>query len=208
MNDNDIPQALMPHYQENIKNVLSNTELNIHGYGYKYIIQDSIRDNIFTMSPYRPFDAKPDKWIQQNYPTYGNQFRAVKVLLLNQDPWEASKNKLVQCLSNDSNANKEFYTFYHGCSETAAHSMCLNGLGLHWNHSKGTDFGPGVYVARNVHDALCVAQRRALSRAPSSKPDEAQNRPACVVFQCPKEEFDSFSILKLQLNNVDPTFDR
>jgi hypothetical protein len=99
------------------------------------------------------------------------------------------------------------YTFYHGCLDYAAHSICLNGLGLNWGHSKGSDFGPGVYVGRNILDALRVAEKRASSR-PTNKPDDYQMRPACVVFQCKKEQFDSFSILQLQLNNIDPTANR
>ena len=38
--------------------------------------------------------------------------------------------------------------FYHDCPEHAANSICLNGLGLHWNHPKGTDSGPDVYVKK------------------------------------------------------------
>ncbi|CAF2405225.1 unnamed protein product [Rotaria sp. Silwood2] len=209
MNDDDIPQVLMPDYEEKIKNILLNTELNIHGYGYKQLIEGSIRDNSFTMSRYRRFETKTQTWIKQNYPTYRNQSRLINVLLLNEDLWQASENKLLQFLSNDTNNNnKEYYTFYHGCLEYAAHSICLNDLGLHWNYPKGTDFGPGVYVTRNLFDALCVAKRRSLYQPSSSKFDEEQNRPACIIFQCPKEEFDTFSILKLEVNNLDLSADR
>jgi hypothetical protein len=95
--------------------------------GYQHLIHDSIGDNIFTLSPYRPFETKADKWIKQNYPTYANQFRPVEILLLNENPWQAGKNKLLY-LCNESSQNKEYYTFYHGCSEKSVHSICLNGL--------------------------------------------------------------------------------
>ncbi|CAF1438311.1 unnamed protein product, partial [Rotaria sordida] len=196
--DNHICQVLMPYYEEKIKNIIFNTELNAHGYGYRQLIYDSIRDNMFVTFSYHPFETKKDEWIQQNYPTYGGQFRLLKILLLNKDPTEASKNKHLHSLWNENNKkNKEYYTFFHGCPEYAAHSICLNGIGLFWNHPKGTDFGPGFYVTRNVRDALWTAERRTLSR----KSIEEANRSACVVFQCPKDDFDRFSILKLQNNN-------
>ena len=196
--DNHIGKIIVPDYEEKITNVIFNKELNPHGYGYKQIIYDVIRDNMFIKLPYHPFETNVNKWVQQDYHTYGDQCRSLKVLLINGDADNASKNKHVHSLwSEDNEKNKELYTFYHGCPEHAAHSICLNGLGLHWNHPKGTDFGPGVYITKNVSDALAIAKRRTLFQISN----EPENRPACVVFQCPKDEFDRFLILRLHNNN-------
>ncbi|CAF3513046.1 unnamed protein product [Rotaria sp. Silwood1] len=203
--DNHIGKIIVPDYKEKITNIIFNKKLNPHGYGYKQIIYDIIKDNMFIKLPYHPFETKLNKWVQQDYHTYGGQCRSLKVLLINEDADNASKNKHVHSLwSEDNEKNKEFYTFYHGCSEHAAHSICLNGLGLHWNHPKGTDFGPGVYVTKNVLDALVTAERRTLFRISN----EPENRPACVVFQCPKDEFNRFLILKLNNNNINLNHDR
>ncbi|CAF1256954.1 unnamed protein product [Rotaria sordida] len=69
--------------------------------------------------------------------------------------------------------------------------ICRNGLGLQWDHPKGTDFGTGIYIVRSVLDASYVDQRSTLANSSNSKQDEDQNRPTCIVFRCPKEEFDT-----------------
>jgi hypothetical protein len=205
MDNEKIIEALHPEYQKKLENLILNDDLNIHGYGYYQLIEESIR-GIITCSPYRPFETEADKWIEQKYSTYNGQSRLLNVLLLNNDAWDASKKKIVHLLC-DEKKNNEYFIFYHGCRETAAHSICLNDVGLQWNNPRGTDFGPGFYVARNLLDALLIAQRQTFV-LPSPKPGENPGRAACVIFHCPKEEFNRFSILKLEENSIDSTSDR
>ena len=137
--------------------------MNSHGVSLKQILYEAIHDCMLSIPSFTPLQTKLNHWTHQEYSTYGGDCRPIDILLLDTQPWQASRNPNIRSISGNRTGAEDFYVFYHGCSEEASLSILRNGIGLHWSNQKGTDFGPGLYVTKKLLDAMYVAQRRSAS---------------------------------------------
>ena len=206
--DTDISDSFKPEYYDQITRVHADGNMNSHGVCLKQLLYEAIRDCMFSIPSFTPLQTKLNTWTHQEYPTYGGVCRSIDTLLLNTPPWEAARNSNLRLIPANRTNAEDFYVFFHGCTEQGGLSILRNGIGLHWNNPKGTDFGPGMYVTKNILDAMYVAQRRSQSRYLPPNRQVIGNRSCCIVFHCPKTEYDPFRKLDLSLASFDPPVER
>ena len=191
--------------------IVTDTAMNYHGYHLSDIACTIIEDILREMKPWPPFEKEQNKWINQQYPSSSMEedllIRSFSVLYLTNTKWNhVSDNKYVKSfvastLRSSGADGTEYHFLYHGTIETSAASICAQGALSSCSNRNGVDFGPGFYVGQSMTDALRIADTRARSNA--ALPGHDPTLAACLIFKCPKQEFESYRILDLEFDKND-----
>ncbi|CAF0949879.1 unnamed protein product [Adineta steineri] len=152
-----------------------------HGYGIIDLIRYSIVDRLENnrQCPLTPFDTSCGKeWIEQIFDSVHDSelsyTRRLQIHTSNDDLHNSAEKDLQNLITTEINAQL----------------IISHGIHLHLRASRPDDFGFGFYTTNNLVDALRHAENR-------TDKTGGEQRPACLIFSIPKNEFNSYQIVRL-----------